>query len=250
MKAERAENTAKAGTADGKRHFITAVIPAAGQGSRMKAAMNKQYLTLAGKPILSYAIDAFEACELVNEIVVVINANERDIFRREVTARRRYRKLKTVIGGDCRQASVLNGLKGADPRCDLVMIHDGARPLISQQLILKCIAETLRTKATVVAVPAKNTIKVVRRENDTAVVDHTPDRENLYEVQTPQSFDYALIMAAYAKAAADGVAATDDASLVEHYGEPVTIVRGYYNNIKITTPEDLMIAGAVLAVRP
>ena len=128
---------------------------------------------------------------------------------------------------------MLNGLKGADPRCDLVMIHDGARPLISQQLILKCIAETLRTKATVVAVPAKNTIKVVRRENDMAVVDHTPDRENLYEVQTPQSFDYALIMAAYAKAAADGVAATDDASLVEHYGEPVTIVRGYYNNIKI-----------------
>lgn len=219
----------------------------------MNAAMNKQYLTLNGKPILSYAIDTFERCDLVDEIIVVIGDGEQGIFNREVRRRRHYKKIKTAFGGDTRQASVANGLKALDPRCDLVMIHDGARPLIGQELLIRCIYETITHHATVVAVPAKNTIKVVRRETsegeERLTVDHTPDRASLYEIQTPQSFDRDLIERAFEKAEADGFVGTDDASLVEHLGEPVTIVRGHYKNIKITTPEDLLIADAVMAPR-
>lgn len=228
-----------------ERHFISAIIPAAGQGTRMKASINKQYLTLKGKPILSYTLEVFEKCPLVDEIVVVINENEQSIFRRQILSPGHFSKIKIAFGGASRQESVYKGLKQANPKCDLVLIHDGARPLINSDLILRCIYETLQHHATIVAVPAKNTIKVV---NDRGKVEYTPNRKNLYEVQTPQSFDYGLIMKAHEKAIEESAEATDDAALVERMGETVSIVKGHYNNLKITTPEDLVIASSIIAV--
>lgn len=229
-----------------KRSYVSAIIPAAGQGTRMKTTVNKQYLSLKGKTILSYTLDVFEKCPLVDEIVVVINANEVEVFRKKVLHRGHYKKIRVVFGGKTRQESVYNGLMALNPKCDLVMIHDGARPLVGESLLIKCIYETLKYNATIVAVPAKNTIKVVNSEG---IVQSTPDRKKLFEVQTPQTFKLPLILEAHKKAAEDGFLGTDDASLLERLGEKVKIIRGHYNNIKITTPEDLMIASAMISTR-
>lgn len=223
---------------------ISAVIPAAGQGSRMKAGINKQYLTLRGKPILAYTLDIFEDSPMIDEIILVVNQNEFDLCRKQVLSKRKYRKVKLAAGGDTRQASVHRGLKAVRSDCDLVMIHDGARPLLSKDVLKRCILETEKCGATVTAVPAKNTIKVV---DETGLVVRTPERKTLYEVNTPQSFRYDLIMKVYQMAAVEGVQGTDDASLVEHYGHAVKVVPDHYKNIKITTPEDLIIAESIIS---
>ena len=223
---------------------IAAVIPAAGQGSRMKAGINKQYLMLRGKPILAHTLDIFENSPLIHEIILVINQNEFDICRKQVLSTRRYKKVKIVPGGATRQESVYAGLKQVDPACSIVLIHDGARPLLSKHVLARCIEETRQHHATICAVPAKNTIKVV---DAAGVVVSTPDRSTLYEVNTPQGFDYPLILAAHEQALAEGFTGTDDASLVEYYGHPVKVVPDGYNNIKITTPEDLIIAESIIA---
>jgi 2-C-methyl-D-erythritol 4-phosphate cytidylyltransferase len=229
-----------------QRRFISAVIPAAGQGTRMGTSLNKQYLTLAGKPILAYTIDVFERCPLVNEIVVVINPNEQEIFKRQILNRGHYKKVNIAFGGRSRQESVYRGLQKVNTQCQMVLIHDGARPLIDGDLILRCIYETIKHHATIVAVPAKNTIKVV---NSQLGVEYTPNRKLLYEVQTPQTFDFDLIMKAHEQAIEEHAEVTDDAALVERMGEKVTVVKGHYNNIKITTPEDLMIANSIITVK-
>ena len=226
-----------------KKVYTSVVIPAAGQGRRMKASINKQYLTLRGRPILSYTLDVFERCALIDEIVLVVNRDEVKICRQQVLTPYGYKKVRLAVGGDTRQKSVYAGLKAVDSRTQIVLIHDGARPLIQEETIVKSIYETLEHKATVVAVPAKNTIKVVGQDG---MVSHTPDRATLYEIQTPQSFDYGLILDAHARAVADGFEGTDDASLTERLGIPVKIVLGHYNNIKITTPEDLIIAESMI----
>ena len=222
---------------------ISVVIPAAGQGRRMKASINKQYLTLKKKPILSYTLDVFEQCQVIDEIIVVVNKDEIDICQQQVLAPYGYQKVKLVVGGDTRQKSVYEGLKQVNEKTQIVLIHDGARPMIKEETILKSIEETRRHRATVVAVPAKNTIKVVDQDG---FVHHTPDRSTLYEIQTPQSFEYKLILEAHARAKADGFEGTDDASLIERLNLPVKIVLGEYNNIKITTPEDLIITESMI----
>ncbi|MEG0310959.1 MAG: 2-C-methyl-D-erythritol 4-phosphate cytidylyltransferase, partial [Eubacterium sp.] len=141
------------------------------------------------------------------------------------------------------QKSVYRGLKEIKHKMGIVLIHDGARPLIKEEIILRSIYETIQYKATIVAVPAKNTIKVVERDG---FVEYTPNRDFLYEVQTPQTFTYDLILDAHEKAIQEDVEGTDDASLVERMCVPVKIVKGTYNNIKITTPEDLIIAESII----
>lgn len=212
----------------------------------MNAPVNKQYLTLRGKPILAYTLEVFENCPLVDEIVLVINKDEFKICKQQVLSKGHFSKIRLIAGGATRQQSVYEGLKIVNPACDIVMIHDGARPLINEDILVRCIYETISKKATIVAVPAKNTIKVVGKD---LKVEYTPNRDNLYEVQTPQTFDYQLIMKAHETAILESVEGTDDASLVERICEPVSIVRGHYNNIKITTPEDLIIAESIIAVK-
>lgn len=139
----------------------------------MNAPINKQYLTLRGKPILSYTLDVFERCSLIDEIILVINKNEFKICRQQVLAPHNYSKIKLVEGGSTRQKSVYEGLKKVSPQTDIVLVHDGARPLIKEDIIVQSIYETIQHKATIVAVPAKNTIKVVEKDG---FVEYTPNR--------------------------------------------------------------------------
>lgn len=223
--------------------LTSAIIPAAGLGRRMNSAVSKQYLILNGKPILAHTLDAFENCPLISEIVLVINKDELAICREQVLKTGDYKKVILVEGGETRQQSVYAGLSAVNPEAGIVMIHDGARPLISQDVIKKSIEETLRYQATVVGVAAKNTIKVI---DEAGFVKHTPDRNYLVEIQTPQTFLHALIRAAHERAIEAGIEGTDDGFLVEQLEVPVKIVYGDYKNIKITTPEDLIIAEAIM----
>ena len=230
-------------TKNNKTPFVSAVIPAAGQGIRMGAKKNKTYLDLKGKPILAHAIEEFEKLEIVKEIIVVIQEDEIELCQLDVLEPYQYKKVQLVLGGKTRQESVYKGLLAVDKRCDLVMIHDGARPMINQEVLLECIDETMRHQASVVAVPAKNTMKIV---GNNGFVISTPKRETIFEVHTPQTFDYKLIVKAHEHAIEQNFVGTDDASLVEAMGIPVYIIKGNYSNIKITTPEDLVFAEGLL----
>lgn len=224
-----------------------ALIPAAGMGKRMGASINKQYLQLQGLPIVARTIALFENSPLIEAIYLVIPADEIPYCREHVVEACGFRKIAAIVpGGRERQNSVMNGLTAMKERLqpdDVVLIHDGVRPLVTEQLLAESIRVARSNDGALVAVPAKDTIKTV---ND-GVVTGTPPRETLWQAQTPQSFRYSVIYEAYRSAEADGFMGTDDASLVERLGGFVRIVRGDYRNIKITTPEDLILAEAFLS---
>lgn len=230
-----------------KKPYVAAIIVAAGQGTRMKAGVNKQYLHLRGKPILAYTLEIFEECSEINEIFVVVAENERGKCLQEVIKPYGYKKVKKIVlGGATRQESVYNGLKAATTNIDIIITHDGARPLIHKQTLVRNIQETLVHKAAIVGVPTKDTIKMI---DSKGFVDNTPKRDLLWSVQTPQGFSYEVLMEAHKKALEGGFIGTDDAMLVERIGYPIKIIKGTYDNIKITTPEDLIIAEAILGIR-
>jgi 2-C-methyl-D-erythritol 4-phosphate cytidylyltransferase len=224
-----------------------ALIPAAGMGKRMGASINKQYLQLDGLPIVARTISVFEQSPLIEAIFLVIPADEIPYCREHVVAACGFRKVVGIVpGGRERQNSVMNGLRAmrhAVADDDVVLIHDGVRPLINPQLLRASIEAARDNDGALVAVPAKDTIKSVR---DGMVID-TPPRETLWQAQTPQSFRFATIYSAHLEAEQAGFIGTDDASLVERHGGVVRVVRGDYRNIKITTPEDLVLAEAFLA---
>lgn len=223
-----------------------AIIPAAGMGKRMGAAINKQYLQLAGKPILAHTLAVFQQCEQIAGIILVIPQEEIPFCRSEVVERYGLTKVvKIVPGGRERQHSVMNGLQalqGVAGEQDLIVIHDGVRPFITQELLMESMRVAVTGSGALVAVPTKDTIKVVR---DGLVID-TPDRTTLWQAQTPQTFRYHQILSAHNAAEQDGFLGTDDCSLVERTGGSIRIVSGSYRNIKITTPEDLVLAEAFL----
>ena len=224
--------------------MVSVIFPAAGAGRRMKAGKNKVLLPLAGVPILLRSLQKFSAVEKVAQLVVVV-AEEEVAFVRQLL--REVQGLKpwcVVAGGSERQYSIANSLAELDSAADIVLVHDAARPLVSQRTIEAVIKAADEKGAAIAAVRAKNTIKVVA---DDGRVEATPPRERLWEVQTPQGFRRALLLAAYERAAADGFLGTDDASLVERLGEAVCVVESDYRNLKITTPEDLWLAEALLA---
>jgi 2-C-methyl-D-erythritol 4-phosphate cytidylyltransferase len=224
-----------------------ALIPAAGMGKRMGAAMNKQYLHLAGMPIVARTISVFENAPFIDGIFLVTPADEIPYCREHVVEAYGFRKvLEIVPGGRERQNSVMNGLLALQRQAgehDVVLIHDGVRPLISRELLQESIEVARCSDGALVAVPAKDTIKTVR---DGLVID-TPDRDTLWQAQTPQGFRFGVIFSAHRAAEREGFMGTDDASLVERRGGFVRIVRGDYRNIKITTPEDIVLAEAFLA---
>ena len=257
-------------TADGKK--TAAVVLAAGSGKRMGTSVHKQYLLIKGKPVIYYTLRAFELSE-VDEIILVTGADEIDYCSREIVEKYNFQKVRAVIaGGKERYDSVYEGLKALSD-CDYVLIHDGARPLISSVLINANISCVQEKEACITAVPAKDTIKVV--DNKGYVAD-TLERSKLWQIQTPQTFSYELIYQAYrvlikseentaepeqtlpydsllnkqkVKKLQENrgqVHVTDDAMVVELLTDiPVKLVRGSYQNIKITTPEDLKIAEAL-----
>jgi len=213
-------------------------------GRRMGATVNKQYLPLNGRPILGHTISLFDKHPLIDKIYVITPADEFELCRREVLEPGNFRKVQELVpGGAERQDSVRNGLQAcaAGPD-DIVLIHDGVRPLLQPELIDRLVAEVQEHGACLVGVPVKDTIKQVVD----GLIEGTPDRSGLWQAQTPQAFRYGQILEAYQRAQQDGFRGTDDASLVERLGQPVTIIAGSYRNIKLTTPEDLLLARAFL----
>lgn len=225
---------------------VIALVPAAGMGKRMGADINKQYLLLAGKPILAHTLQVFQDAPFVDDIYVVIPAPEIPYCREQVVDRYSLSKVKKIVaGGAERQHSVVNGLRAIEEPGDedVVLIHDGVRPFVPMHLMERAVAVAREHDGALVAVPAKDTIKVVAG----GIVTETPPRERLWLAQTPQAFRYAVIREAHESAAADGFLGTDDASLLERLGRDVHVVPGDYRNIKITTPEDMRLAEAFLS---
>ena len=225
---------------------ITAVVLAAGAGKRMHSDVHKQYMMLHAfrlklpRPVLFYALQAF-AESAVTDIVVVVGAGEIDYCRKEIVEKYHIQKVCAVVeGGRERYHSVYEGLKAADGS-DYVLIHDGARPLVTADIISRSIACVREGDSCVVGMPVKDTIKVVGADG---FAKETPERSSLWQVQTPQTFPYGRIRKAYEKVMAQGDSAvTDDAMMLETaFGEQVRVIEGSYQNLKITTPEDIMTA--------
>ena len=220
----------------------SAIIVAAGRGLRMGAGESKQYLSLGGRPILVHTLEVFERMPEAEEIVLV--ASEEEIGKaRALVERYGVSKVAAVVaGGADRQGSVREGLKAVRDGAEWVMVHDAVRPFVRPEHIRRLQAAMEESGAAVLAVPVKDTVKVVAD----GIVRETPDRSTLWAVQTPQAFRLALLRRAHDLALAEGLAATDDAMLVERLGAEVRVVEGDYRNIKITTPEDLLWAEALI----
>jgi 2-C-methyl-D-erythritol 4-phosphate cytidylyltransferase len=226
---------------------IVALILAAGRGRRMGTAENKPYLLLAGKPIVCHTLFEFEQSPLIDEIVLIVGQDEVDYARSSIVDAFQFTKVGTiVVGGLKRQDSVWKGLRAIKGDGDVVMVHDGVRPFISQELLQKTGQAMESSGAAIVAVPVKDTIKTASPQGEVLT---TLDRSTLWAIQTPQAFRRDLLEKAFEKAIDDGFYATDDAALVERLGEKVTIVEGSYENIKITTPEDLVLGESLLKGR-
>lgn len=220
--------------------FITAVIVAAGSSTRM--GQPKLLIPLCGAPVLAHTLQAFDRSS-VDEIVVVARETDIPLFEAVATLQKPCR---FVIGGSTRQRSVMNGIAAADSRATMVAIADGARPLITPEEIDRVIAVAKKTQAAAAAVRVKDTIK---QADENGIITATPDRATLWQVQTPQVFSLPLYRAAMEAATADGLDLTDDCQLVEHIGAEVTLVEASYENIKITTPDDITAAVAILKKR-
>lgn len=224
----------------------TAIVLAAGSGSRMKSKTKKQFLELGAYPLLYYSLKEFDKSPLIDEIILVSSREDLLFCQKEIVNKYSFSKVKKIIeGGRERYLSVYEGLKACQD-CSYVLIHDGARPFISQSMIRDCLNEVKKTGACIVGVPVKDTIKRVSKEG---WVEDTPKRETLWNVQTPQTFSYPLIKRAYDRGIEDkSFFFTDDAMLVERLGESrVKMILGSYKNIKITTTEDLQIAELYLS---
>ena len=225
-------------TAEGHAPRIGAVIVAAGRSTRM-GGVDKTFAPLLGAPLIAHAVEAFEAHPGVSEIALVLAADS--VQRgRELAAARGWRKVGTVCpGGDRRQDSVYNGLQALAP-CDLVMVHDGARPCVDAATLDRGIHAAAEHGAAVAGMPVKDTIK---RVSPSLVIEETPERAALWQAQTPQVFRYELLLEAHQRCDGDF---TDDAAMVESLGHPVRMFEGTYENIKVTTAGDLVVAEAFL----
>lgn len=228
---------------DKKRASV--IILAAGQGKRMQSDIPKQYLPLNEKPILYYAIKAFEE-SLVQEIVLVVGNGEIEYCQKEIIEKYHFQKVrKIVVGGKERYHSVYNGLKAIE-KTDYIYIHDGARPFITPKVIKNIFEQVKIYEACVVGMPVKDTIKIVDEEHN---ISNTPDRKYVWQVQTPQVFAYALIKEAYEKLIKkEDSSITDDAMVIEKMSNhKVKLIEGSYQNMKITTPEDIKMAEFILS---
>lgn len=223
---------------------ITAIVLAAGSGSRMKSKTKKQFMEIKGKPVIWYSLFEFEKSK-VDEIILVTGKEDIDYCKKEIVEKYNLKKIKNVVaGGSERYESVYNGLK--EVTGNIVLIHDGARPLINNEIIERSIEGTIKSDACVVGVPVKDTIK---RANKERYIIDTPNRSELWITQTPQSFKTDLVKMAYKKMKEElekgntTLNITDDAMVVEEFTtNQVRFVQGDYKNIKVTTPEDIDIA--------
>jgi 2-C-methyl-D-erythritol 4-phosphate cytidylyltransferase len=226
---------------------VAALIVAAGKGRRMGSPRAKAFLTLNGIPILVHAIRPFEASNRIQSLYVVLQREDIQLWQNEILSKFPLKKTKPpVAGGSRRQDSVRSGLEAISEDIDTILIHDGVRPFVDETVLDQLLDTMEEALAAVVAVPAKETLKIV---SSTGQVRETLARERIWTTQTPQAFDFHTLIQAHHKALQDDVQATDDSTLVERMGIPVIVVRGSYTNIKVTTPEDLIVARALLETR-
>lgn len=222
--------------------FVSAVILAAGMSHRMGSKINKQFILIGGKPILAHTIEKFEDSSLISEIVVVGRRNELEFIRKEIVKKYGFKKVSSVVpGGNERHNSAFNGFLSVSERCEIILSHDGARPFVSGEIIDRVVKKTELCGAAVAGVKAKDTVKFVKD----GVVMKTPDRSLIWNTQTPQGFEKNLLLRAYHNALSREITETDDASIVENYGHSVVMVMGAYENIKITTPDDVLLGEAL-----
>jgi len=219
-----------------------AIIVSAGKGKRMNRATPKQYLLLQGVPILGHTVLAFDHCALVDQIILVVPETDIAFCRDQLLPDLKIETpVQILAGGKRRQDSAYNGILSIDDTSGIVIIHDGVRPLIQPRLISRCIQKAETQGACVAGIPLHDTLKSVVNENQ---IRQTILRDGLWLAQTPQTFQYRLILGAHETALRDGFEATDDASLVERLGIPVSMIMGSTYNFKITTQEDLVLANA------
>ena len=221
-----------------------AIIPAGGAGLRLGSSIAKQYLLLDGVPVLARTIKIFQQAKIINEIILVVPEDDLISVKKQLLDKYDLTKVRAIVaGGRQRQDSVQNGLSAIADRCDVVVIHDGVRPLLTEEMISKVVAGAKSCGAASIGVKVKDTVK---QTVDSDLVAATLPRNNLWLTQTPQAFTFDVLQKAYAAAVCDKFYGTDDASLVERIGVKVKMIAGSYENIKITTPEDLIIAEAFI----
>jgi 2-C-methyl-D-erythritol 4-phosphate cytidylyltransferase len=229
---------------------VAAIIAAAGLGRRMQQDTPKTYLRLSGKPILLHTLEVFERVPEVHEVLVVVHREDLEFCQQEIIDPHPLKKvLRLAPGGKERQDSVYNALKilmKEAETVEIILVHDGARPLVEPALVSQVVAAARRHGAAVPGIPCQDTLK---RVNPKGEVVETVDRRDLWQIQTPQGFRAALLWQAYQEAMQREFYATDEAALVEALGKTVAVVPGSFLNLKITTPDDLKMAEAILTFR-
>jgi len=207
----------------------------------------KQFLPLGGKPMLAHTLLVFQQAPEIDEIIPILSSEDMEHGLRDVIEAFRITKVRTVVaGGRERQDSVLNGIGQLDKDAEVVLVHDGVRPFVTAEMIRECVESAVNGQCVTVGVPVKDTIKEVDAKG---VVLRTLDRNMLWAIQTPQAFPCGILRSAHSASAAGRHYGTDDATLVERAGYSVHVIRGSYENIKITTPEDLLLAEEILKSR-
>lgn len=225
--------------------MISAIIVAGGKGKRMGQQISKQYIKIGEKEIIARTIEAFQESNSIDEIILVVPECDINLCKENIVGKYEFSKVSIIIsGGSERQESVYKGLKHCSPQTELVLIHDGVRPFVDEDIIKRTIRGAEKSRACTAAVPVKDTIKVIGEDNLSI---ETPDRSKLWAIQTPQAFDYKLVLKAHETAQKEGFNGTDDTMLVEHIGHRVKVIMGSYMNIKITTPEDIIFAEAIIS---
>ncbi len=229
---------------------IVAILPAAGLGTRMGADAPKQFRLLDGLPVVIFTLRRLAACSSISEFLIATRADEVDALAARVAEAQVGRPVRVVRGGDSRQQSVANALAEIPPDTELVLVHDAVRPLVTREQVERVIAEARARRAAILGIPAMDTVKEVKRTSlpgDVALITATIPRERIVLAQTPQVFHAALLREAFARAAAEGASASDEAGLVERLGHDVYVVLGSERNLKITRPGDLDLAEFYLA---
>lgn len=226
--------------------FVSVIIAAAGNSTRYGTGKSKQFLLLEGIPVLIKSVQAFEQIDEVKEIIITARKQDFDVIE-SFLQQYNIKKVKSVVeGGATRQDSIAAAVKKVSEETEIIAVHDGARPLVSKETIIGVIEKAVEKGAAACAVPVKDTIKII---DSSGKIVTTPDRASLRAVQTPQVFDFALYKEAIDKAVSESKQYTDDCQLIESMGHPVYLTDGDYENIKITTPDDLLVAEKFLSER-
>lgn len=224
-----------------------ALIPAAGSGSRMQSAIPKPFLRVGGREILAYTLRVFEACEAIDDVWVIVASEHLDLCRRTAVTPYDFRKVRGIVaGGATRQESVWRGLQRTGDGVEFVVVHDGVRPFVTAALVCETLTQAAVHGAAIAAVPVKDTLKRVSAAGEVVA---TVPRAGLWRVQTPQAFRRSLLWRAFQHAWKHDIVATDEAGLVEACGQRVQVVLGSESNVKVTTPDDLLVCEGLLQTR-